>query len=291
VSVILVTDNENRRGDVERAWRHFMSTIVPCPLDSTEIKVVVASLTIAPGATAAAALTPGFSHPEMSSIIEPQARFEFSEGFFQRSDQEQADILLHEAVHIRFLRGRLRENYRAMRDSERHPDVDLCIDVRTPGFDFMQHRRNLAVEVLSFCQEVAVDKFIQKHYPDAFSRSLDERSRWYLGERDAFDHTALPDQLRPFLKFYRLLRAELGLLVAPVGDLRERLNAARLHDEGDLRGSVLSQDFEWFTAFKQRVLTFRIDTDEGDPDPYDELFARILAEPVPLNEQERTYDQ
>ena len=36
-------------------------------------------------------------------------------------------------------------------------------------------------------------------------------------------------------------------------------------------------DLPWINALRRTLLNIRVDTDEADPEPYSELFARVMA--------------
>lgn len=282
---MLVVENEGSRIETERSWQNFTSQIHPLPLESLELSHPIRvenPLDIAPGATAAASLIFGYSHPDMGDYVIPErGRISLSSGFFQRSISERAKLLLHEVVHVRLFSGRLRDSYRAIREAESRPDTVLGIDMATPGFTFMWQRRCLAFDAGMFCHEVGVDKFIHAHYPQLFTEMLPDRSRFYLGKREAHNYTDLPPQLAVYLTFYRLLRAELGLLLVSAGKLRVRLQSARNRYEAELRASVNEGELGWFSEFEHSVLSIAIATDEADPNTYMGLFERVLAVPVP----------
>ncbi len=264
-----VTD-ERVREPAENSWRAFLQAALPLTfeyLDSTARAEVLRPLGMPPGATANAELVP------RGRILPGYAKLCLSEAFFQRSPERQASILLHEAVHIRLYRGRLAENYRIIREQPRFGDP-------TPRFELDRH--NLSEELLTFVQEVGVDRFIAAaNCPSTLSALyFEERAHYYInGEAHRYDDDRSPS-LAIYRLFYRLLRAELGLGVIRDPAVREQLEGLRQGYDARLQDRA-GRELDWFRAMQRKCLSVTIGTDTPDPDAYGELFDRVRALPVP----------
>jgi hypothetical protein len=254
----------------EKAWRASLQAVSPLTfscLESTAKAEVLRHLDMPPGATANAELVPpGRILPGYASIC-------LSEGFFQRSQDRQVVILFHETVHIRLYRGRLTENYRLIRQQPR------CVDP-TPWFT--RDRDDLSLELLTCAQEVGVDKFIAAANcpPQVSALYFKERTSYYMnGEAHRYDDNRSPS-LAIYRLFYRLLRAELGLVVIRDDAAREQLRGLRQQYAAQLRERA-GENLPWFQDTQRKLLSVTVDTDTPDPDAYRELFDRVRSLPVP----------
>jgi hypothetical protein len=60
--------------------------------------------------------------PRLRSLRE-HANFTFGDAFFGLDDDTKTAVLLHESVHVRLYRGRLRNNYLVIRTLNRCPNI------------------------------------------------------------------------------------------------------------------------------------------------------------------------
>lgn len=268
--VDLVVQDESFSERAQNAWRAFRQAVAPltfeCLDEEAHIEISM-HLGMPPGAAANAEWVPA------GRIMPEYARFCLSNGFFQRDLDGQTVILLHEAVHIRRYRGRLRENYLLIRQQPRFPNVTT---------QFELDRLNLSEEMLTFVQEVGVDKVIvAAACPRAITdRYFTERARYYTnGEGHQYDDNRSPS-LAIYRLYYRLLRAELGLIVIRDQELRAQIEALRQRYDAGLQQRAGAQ-LQWFRDMQRKFLAVTIDTDAPDPEPYRELFDRVRDVPAP----------
>lgn len=268
--VCLYVSDHALEDTAENAWRAFLEA---SPIsfddlfDSPPQVEVQAHFGMPPRAIANATLV-------LPGVVTPgHAEFCLSNSFFQRTSETQSSILLHEGIHVRLYLGRLRDNYRLIREQPRFCNL-------LPGFEL--DRLNLSEEMLTFVQEVGVDKFIAsaKLTPELLSLYFDQRAWFYTnGEANDYDDVRSPS-LAIYRSFYRLLRAELGLAVTQDPKLRERLAELQRQYMTRLREDA-GDRLPWFDNVRRKLLSVTVDTEEPYADPYRELFDRIRDLPVP----------
>jgi hypothetical protein len=266
--VDLIVSNDRHAAQAQKAWDTFRQAILPLNVAELgpEVRVrVEPNMAMAPRATATAAwVPPGAVMPEYTE-------FSLSDTFFALDKDGQTTILLHEAVHVRLYRTRLIENYRLIRRWPRFSNATT---------QFELDRENLAWEVLTFPQEVGVDKFLAgADYPAPLrDRYFRDRAHYYRnGEGHRYDGARSP-ALAVHRLFYGLLRTELGLLVMPDAAERERLQDLRTQRDEEFQRRI-GDELPWFRGVQERLLAISIDTEAPDPDPYRDLSDRVLATP------------
>jgi hypothetical protein len=144
----LIVLNERFVEQAQRAWDTFREAVLPLTFPELDagvrIKVDV-NMAMAPRGSATAAWV------QAGAILPEYVEFSLSDAFFALDQGAQTTILLHEAVHVRLYRTRLIENYRLTRRWSRFSNAETTFEL---------DRENLAWEVLTFAQEVGVDKFL-----------------------------------------------------------------------------------------------------------------------------------
>lgn len=268
---LVVPDRRFSERAVER-WEAFLRAVAPVTfpnLDSPPTVQVNPRNGLPPGAEANAQWYPP------ARIMPEYAEFGLSESFFEKPAIHQAAILLHEALHIRLYRDRLITNFRLIRRWPRFSQASTQYDL---------DRENLAWETLTFAQEVGVDKLLGRvGCPDAVREEYARaRRRYYTnGEGYGYDDARAPS-LAVYRLFYRLLRTELGILVTSADDVRLELEGLR-----DVRSTDLQQkagdELPWFQEAQRQLLAITVESEDVDPNGYNELSDRILTVPAEVD--------
>lgn len=265
--VDLVVPDEASVESAERAWNAFRAAIRPLefPELSADVRVGVESnMGLAPRAIATGAWVPPVR------MLPEYAEFHLGPAFFALDEEARMRALLHEATHVRIARTRLVANYRLIRAWPRFSRAEN---------QFERDRENLAWEVLTLAQEIGVDKFLARtDYPAGIREEyFGARARAFYtnGEGHQYDDVRSPE-LTKYRAFFRLLRAQLGLLLVADPVDRQRLEARRAESSAALE-AVAGDDLPWFRDLQTQLLAIDVDTEAADPNSYRELSDRILA--------------
>ncbi len=215
-----------------------------------------------PGMFASANWEPGLR------TLPETARICLATTFFQEPHQTQLHLLLHEAIHLRLFRGRLRANFQVLIQARRLPVEEG---------EFFHRRRYIALLLLMFVQEVGADYYLRAHYPQ----------RWHVYVQERLTHYYLPvhvpqldaqDPLSPFVLLYTLFRVELGLRMVDAAEPRRLLVERRDNLRNALREVMSPVDFDQFTkAAVEQVLQVDVGNDEPDAEAYRSVYDRVMA--------------
>lgn len=265
--VDLFVDTGDLEEEAEAAWQSFRDRVTPCPfVYSGDAHANVQTTRLPPGATAQATLV------DARRTAPARAEFRLAPGFFSRPPAQRACILLHEALHIHLSLGRLRRNHEVIREVGRAPALDVT-GLTPEQINVEGDRWQLACELLTFAQEVAVDKLVAATYAPLLDTYLLDRRRFFENG-EAYRYRDHPTLTR-YRLFYRLLRIDLGLVIVRALDVREALQLRRAQVEEQLAPELGDS---WFRDQRAKYAAIAIDSDEPDPDPYRDLFDRLSAE-------------
>ena len=216
MKTILGIPNANRLDDVAALWRELKVTAVPFPFECSDDELEIrwehsgCNFQSSEVAAATAIFFKGTN----------TARICLGEEFFRHSLDIQLAVRPHEVLHIRLFDGRLAKNFLV---SQVVADR-LVMGRNDDELHFAIVRQRVAEALVKLVAEIGVDKFMASHYKVSSDYWRKRRNNFYLDATSKVIHEQdITATLRPYAEFYRLVTAELGLLVVTNEEDRQAL--------------------------------------------------------------------